>query len=184
MAPADVESDRIAVRHDAAAAAYEEGHRLAHEGTPDGFHARALMRERVRLANRMQQQLWRYYPQFLDAVDGDVAAPWALALTTTHCAVCASGSGHEACRQEPDRDPASGGRQPPARRHLPLGSHRRTAAQRDPASHNKYRARRARGHGHARALRSVADRLLSVACAMEPVSTRTVLRPLGESADS
>ena len=28
----------------------------------------------------MQQQLWRYYPQFLDAVDGDVAAPWALDL--------------------------------------------------------------------------------------------------------
>ncbi|MCY4632971.1 MAG: transposase [Acidobacteria bacterium] len=42
----------------------------------------------------------------------------------------------------------------------------RTAAQRDPASHNKYQALRARGHGHARALRSVADRLLSVACAM------------------
>ena len=39
-----------------------------------------LTRERVRLANRMQQQLWRYYPQFLDAVDGDVAAPWALDL--------------------------------------------------------------------------------------------------------
>ena len=27
-----------------------------------------LTRERVRLANRMRQQLWRYYPQFLDAV--------------------------------------------------------------------------------------------------------------------
>ena len=39
-----------------------------------------LSRERVRLANRMQQQLWRYYPQFLEAVDGDVAAPWALDL--------------------------------------------------------------------------------------------------------
>ena len=39
-----------------------------------------LTRERVRLANRMHQQLWRYYPQFLDAVDGDVAAPWALDL--------------------------------------------------------------------------------------------------------
>ena len=42
----------------------------------------------------------------------------------------------------------------------------RTAAQRDPASHNKYQALRARGHGHARTLRSVADRLLDVACAM------------------
>ena len=39
-----------------------------------------LTRERVRLANRMRQQLWRYYPQFLDAVDDDVAAPWALNL--------------------------------------------------------------------------------------------------------
>ena len=39
-----------------------------------------LTRERVRLANRMRQQLWRYYPQFLDAVDQDVAAPWALDL--------------------------------------------------------------------------------------------------------
>ena len=38
-----------------------------------------LKRERIRLANRMRQQLWRYYPQFLDAVD-DVAAPWALDL--------------------------------------------------------------------------------------------------------
>ena len=39
-----------------------------------------LTRERVRLANRMRQQLWRYYPQFLDAVDDDVAAQWALDL--------------------------------------------------------------------------------------------------------
>ena len=39
-----------------------------------------LTRERVRLANRMRQQLWRYYPQFLDAVGNDVAAPWALEL--------------------------------------------------------------------------------------------------------
>ena len=38
-----------------------------------------LTRERVRLANRMRQQLWRY-PQFLDAVDDDAAAPWALDL--------------------------------------------------------------------------------------------------------
>ena len=42
----------------------------------------------------------------------------------------------------------------------------RIAAQRDPVSHEKYRSLRARGHGHARALRSVADRLLNVACAM------------------
>ncbi len=42
----------------------------------------------------------------------------------------------------------------------------RVAVQRDPVSHGKYQALRARGHGHARALRSVADRLLNVACAM------------------
>ena len=39
-----------------------------------------LTRERVRLANRMRDQLWRYSPQFLDAVDNYVAAPWALDL--------------------------------------------------------------------------------------------------------
>ena len=39
-----------------------------------------LTRERVRLGNRMRQQLWRYYPQFLDAVGDDVAAPWVLDL--------------------------------------------------------------------------------------------------------
>ena len=42
----------------------------------------------------------------------------------------------------------------------------RVAVQRDPVSHGKYQPLRARGHGHARALRSVADRLLNVACAM------------------
>ena len=40
------------------------------------------------------------------------------------------------------------------------------AAQRDPISHDEYRALRARGHGHAPALRSVADRPLHVTCAM------------------
>ena len=39
-----------------------------------------LTRERVRLANRMREQLWRYYPQLLAATSDDVAAPWALAL--------------------------------------------------------------------------------------------------------
>ena len=42
----------------------------------------------------------------------------------------------------------------------------RTACQREPVAKARYRALRARGHGHARALRSVADRLLAVACAM------------------
>ena len=40
------------------------------------------------------------------------------------------------------------------------------ATEHDPVSRGKYLALRARGHGHARALRSGADRLLNVACAM------------------
>ena len=39
-----------------------------------------LTRERTRLANRMREQLWRYYPQFLAAIGDDLAAPWTLAL--------------------------------------------------------------------------------------------------------
>ena len=39
------------------------------------------------------------------------------------------------------------------------------AVRHDDTSKAKYAALRARGHGHARALRSVADRLLAVACA-------------------
>ena len=40
-----------------------------------------MTRERVRQANRMREQLWRYYPQLLAATSDDVAAPWALALS-------------------------------------------------------------------------------------------------------
>lgn len=42
----------------------------------------------------------------------------------------------------------------------------RVAVQHDPRSRAKYAALRARGHGHGRALRTVADRLLAVACTM------------------
>lgn len=42
----------------------------------------------------------------------------------------------------------------------------RVAVQHDPRSRAKYAALRARGHGHGRALRSVADRLIAVACTM------------------
>lgn len=42
----------------------------------------------------------------------------------------------------------------------------RNAVQHDPRTRAKYAALRARGHSHGRALRSVADRLLNVACAM------------------
>jgi len=51
----------------------------------------------------------------------------------------------------------------------------RVAVQHDPTSRVKYAALRARGHGHGRALRSVADRLLAVACAM--LESRTVFDP-------
>ena len=47
----------------------------------------------------------------------------------------------------------------------------RVAAQHDPVSKAKYQALRARGHSHGRALRSVADRLLAVACAMLKTGT-------------
>ena len=42
----------------------------------------------------------------------------------------------------------------------------RVAVQQDPISKAKYKALRARGNSHGRALRSVADRLLAIACAM------------------
>ena len=42
----------------------------------------------------------------------------------------------------------------------------RVAIQHDATSRARYAALRARGHGHARALRTVGDRLLNVACAM------------------
>jgi transposase len=51
----------------------------------------------------------------------------------------------------------------------------RVAIQHDPRSRAKYAALRQRGHGHARALRSVADRLLAVACAM--LESQTVFDP-------
>ena len=47
----------------------------------------------------------------------------------------------------------------------------RTAVQHDPRSKAKYAALRGRGHGHSRALRSVGDRLLAVACAMLKAQT-------------
>ena len=43
--------------------------------------AEELQQERVRLGNRVRQQLWRYYPQLLELSD-DVAAEWVLALWT------------------------------------------------------------------------------------------------------
>ena len=51
----------------------------------------------------------------------------------------------------------------------------RVAIQHDPRSKAKYDALRGRGHSHGRALRSVADRLLNVACAM--LKTGTLFNP-------
>lgn len=51
----------------------------------------------------------------------------------------------------------------------------RVAIQHDPRSRAKYAALRSRGHSHGRALRSVADRLLNVACAM--LKTGTLFNP-------
>src|SRR5215213_7106090 len=41
--------------------------------------AEELQQERVRLANRIRQQLWRYYPQLLELTD-DLTAEWILEL--------------------------------------------------------------------------------------------------------
>jgi transposase len=49
------------------------------------------------------------------------------------------------------------------------------ALQYDPTSRAKYDSLRQRGHGHARALRSVADRLIAVLCAM--LKTQTLFDP-------
>lgn len=51
----------------------------------------------------------------------------------------------------------------------------RVAVQHDLKTRIKYAALRVKGHGHARALRSVADRLLAVACAM--LESRTLFDP-------
>jgi transposase len=51
----------------------------------------------------------------------------------------------------------------------------RVAVQHDVTSRAKYTALRSRGHSHGRALRSVADRLLNVACAM--LKTGTTFNP-------
>jgi transposase len=41
--------------------------------------AQQLAEQRTRLANRLREQLWRYFPAFL-ALDDDLAAPWMLDL--------------------------------------------------------------------------------------------------------
>src|SRR5215216_6258575 len=56
---------------DPAVIALREWSRLAEE----------LQQERVRLGNRIRQQLWRYYPQLLE-VSADVTAAWVLDLWT------------------------------------------------------------------------------------------------------
>src|ERR671927_268052 len=46
---------------------------------PGARMAEELQQERTRLANRLRQQLWRYYPQATKLTD-DVADDWFLAL--------------------------------------------------------------------------------------------------------
>ena len=58
----------------------------------------------------------------------------------------------------------------------------RVAVQHDPRSRLKYATLRGRGHSHARALRSVADRLLNVACAMLRAGTTFNPSPVPENA--
>src|SRR5215204_6507973 len=60
---------RLIEAGDPAVIALREWSRLAEE----------LQQERVRLSNRIRQQLWRYYPQLLELSD-DVTAEWVLAL--------------------------------------------------------------------------------------------------------
>jgi transposase len=57
----------------------------------------------------------------------------------------------------------------------------RVAVQRDPKSRSKYATLRSRGHSHGRALRSVADRLLNVACAMLKSGTTFNSPPTAEN---
>jgi hypothetical protein len=60
----------------------------------------------------------------------------------------------------------------------------RTAIQNDLTSRSKYAALRSRGHSHGRALRSVGDRLLNIACAMlktrRTFDPETSVRPLSD----
>ena len=248
--------------------------------------AEELTRERTRLSNRVREQLWRYYPQLLEAAD-NIAQPWFLELWarvptpakarrvhrktienllkrhrirritadrlmellrapaipvapgTTKAAVAHIRSTSERLglvqrqREESDHEQLGGQRDVTVLSSLPgvgqtvlatllaeapqalarrdykalrclcgvapvtrrSGKHKlvvrrlaahprlrdavyhwaRVAVQHDAVSKAKYAALRARGHGHARALRSVADRLLAVACAM--LRTQTCYRP-------
>ena len=52
---------------------------VAHDRRPRPSPGQALQRERSRLANRVREQLWRYYPQMLEFAD-DLAADWFLDL--------------------------------------------------------------------------------------------------------
>ena len=53
-----------------------------------------------------------------------------------------------------------------ARLRQPVFHWARVAVMHDPTSRSRYEALRARGHSYGRALRSVADRLLGVACVL------------------
>jgi transposase len=141
--------------------------------------------ERVRLANRLRDQLWRYYPQMLEL--GDLDEDWMLDLweaaptsekvaRLSKAAIALQRRDYHALRALCGSAPVtrrSGKncivtRRRACNRRLNNATFNwgRVAVQHDPVSKAKYEALRVRGHSHPRALRSVVDRLLYVACTM------------------
>ena len=156
--------------------------------------AEELQQERLRLANRIRQQLWRYYPQLLELGE-DVTTEWILALWSVAPTPAKAAQLREAtvarllARHRIRRLDAASVldtlRQPAitvaagvteaavlhlrslvARLRQALFHWARVAIVHDPKSRSRYEALRARGHSYGRALRGVADRLLGVACAL------------------
>ena len=155
-----------------------------------------LQEERNGLINRMREQLRRYYPQMIelggDLGAGWVPELWEKAPTPAEAARVRKASVAailfaEASQLLAERDYRSlrilTGVAPVTKRSgksCKVSMRRacnqrlsnamyhwaRVAIQHDPVSRERYAALRARGQRHGRALRTVADRLLAVACAM------------------
>jgi len=110
-----------------------------------------LQQERNRLANRMREQLWRYYPQALARSYHALRALSGVAPVTRRSGKRCIVARRQACQ---------------TRLRDAVYHWARVAIQHDELSRRRYAELRKRGHSHGRALRSVADRLLAVACAM------------------
>ena len=139
--------------------------RIAHDLTGD----------RTRLVNRARQQLWRYYPQLLkvesDLTRAWVRELWGLAPTPAKAQrVRASTVARLLRRHRVRRINAEAVLQMLRERAVSAAPGTTEAA---------VAALRARGHGHARALRSVGDRLLGVAGAM--LESQILFNPACES---